>query len=213
MTTNPSPPDWRGLCEELVEALEIQLDELRFDNRLCKRARAALAAAADGPAVPEGREPASVVGEPSDEELLELWQGWNLGWDPQKGTVLMPHPAEYARAVLARWGHQPAPAVEGEVGDEARYLAKELRDQADDMSPALELFGLMHRAADLLEQRHPAPVPVAERLPELRGMFERILCVARSSGNRPVGNIELAGRLIKAVVSWAALPLPAGDVE
>ena len=35
--------DWRALSEELVEALEIQLDELRFDNRLCKRARALLA--------------------------------------------------------------------------------------------------------------------------------------------------------------------------
>jgi hypothetical protein len=41
---------------------------------------------------------------PTDEELLELWKGWNLGWDPQKGTVLMPHPAKYARAVLAKWG-------------------------------------------------------------------------------------------------------------
>ena len=37
-------------------------------------------------------------------------------------------------------------------------------------------------------------------LPELRGHFERILCVARSSGGRTVGNIELADRLIDAVV-------------
>lgn len=46
----------------------------------------------------------------------------------------------------------------------------------------------------------------AEQLPELRGMFERILCVARSTGGptyRPVGNIELADRLIDAVVSWS----------
>ncbi len=47
-------------------------------------------------------------------------------------------------------------------------------------------------------------VAVPDRLPELRGMFERILCVARSSYQKPVGNIELADRLIKAVVSWAA---------
>jgi hypothetical protein len=39
----PTSTDWRALCEELLEALEVQLDELRFDNRLCKRARAALA--------------------------------------------------------------------------------------------------------------------------------------------------------------------------
>jgi len=43
---------------------------------------------------------------PTDEELLGLWMGWNLGWDPEKGAVVMPHPAEYARAVLERWGNQ-----------------------------------------------------------------------------------------------------------
>jgi hypothetical protein len=35
--------DYRALCAELVAALEIQLDELRFNNRLCVRARASLA--------------------------------------------------------------------------------------------------------------------------------------------------------------------------
>ena len=48
------------------------------------------------------------------------------------------------------------------------------------------------------------PVAVSDRLPELRGMFERILCVARSSDQKPIGNIGLADRLIKAVVSWGA---------
>jgi len=43
----------------------------------------------------------------------------------------------------------------------------------------------------------------AEHLPELRGMFERILCVARSSDGFAVGNIQLADRLINAVVSWS----------
>ena len=57
------------------------------------------------------------------------------------------------------------------------------------------------------------PAAVSERLPELRGMFERILCVARSSDQRTVGNIELADRLIKAVVSWSALPLPSGEAQ
>ncbi len=58
------------------------------------------------------------------------------------------------------------------------------------------------------------PVPMTERLPELRGMFERILCVARSSGGLTVGNIQLAGRLIDAVVSWSgdALPVPGAEV-
>jgi hypothetical protein len=59
----------------------------------------------------------------------------------------------------------------------------------------------------------PEPVPVAERLPELRGMFERILCVARSSGGPLVGNIQLADRLLDAVVGWAgdALPVPGAE--
>ena len=48
------------------------------------------------------------------------------------------------------------------------------------------------------------PVPVSERLPELRGMFERILCVA-SSDQKPVGHIQLADQLIKALVSWGGL--------
>lgn len=40
---NTTQTDFRALCTELLEALEIQLDELASTNRLCKRARAALA--------------------------------------------------------------------------------------------------------------------------------------------------------------------------
>jgi hypothetical protein len=54
----------------------------------------------------------------------------------------------------------------------------------------------------------------AEQLPELRGMFERILCVARSSDGPTVGHIQLADQLIDAVVSWSenspAQPEPEG---
>ena len=56
-----------------------------------------------------------------------------------------------------------------------------------------------------------------EQLPELRGMFERILCVARSSGGPAIGNIQLADRLIDAVVSWSdaalAQPEPEGPTD
>jgi hypothetical protein len=48
----------------------------------------------------------------------------------------------------------------------------------------------------------PSDAPPADRLPELRGRFERILEVARYSGGRTVGNIELAGLLIRAVETW-----------
>ena len=34
-------------------------------------------------------------------------------------------------------------------------------------------------------------------------MFERILCIARSSGAPAIGNIQLADRLIDAVVGWS----------
>lgn len=51
-------PDFHALCAELLAALEIQLDELRFNDRLCVRVRAALA------------QPEPVA--PTDEELLEL---------------------------------------------------------------------------------------------------------------------------------------------
>ena len=56
----------------------------------------------------------------------------------------------------------------------------------------------------MLQLAHTDPtqlIPV-DRLPELRGRFERILCIARSPGGRTVGNIELADRLIRAVEAW-----------
>jgi len=57
----------------------------------------------------------------------------------------------------------------------------------------------------------------AEHLPELRGMFERILCIARSSDDFTIGNIQLVDRLINAVVSWSenslAQPEPAPTDE
>jgi hypothetical protein len=82
--------DFRALCAELVEELASETSLYPGHERnFVTRARAALAEQPVGP---------------TDEELLELWKGWNLGWDPQEGTVLMPHPAEYARAVLAKWG-------------------------------------------------------------------------------------------------------------
>ena len=117
------------------------------------------------PAEPEGREPASVTGQPSDEELLDLLpQGNESGfWLPKclpsdwvDGDFIAPPKAiiAFARDVLELWGNPtPQPPAEGEVGDKARYLVKELRDHADDLSPSLELFDLAHRAAELLERQ------------------------------------------------------------
>ena len=76
--------EWRALCAELLRALEIQLDDLAPSNRLCKRARLALAQ-------PEP------VG-PSNEELQKAADAMR----DENDTLSL---VEYARAVLQRWGH------------------------------------------------------------------------------------------------------------
>jgi hypothetical protein len=106
--TNP----YRALCAELLEALEIQLDELRFNNRLCIRARSLLAQP-----VAEG---------PTDEEIMELMPQQLrddlshaaraiAGFDPANikaagamRIILNRHAVDHVRAALARWGH-PTP--------------------------------------------------------------------------------------------------------
>ena len=81
--------DYKQLCAQLLEAYEILLGELRFDNRLAKRARAALAEP----------EPAG----PTDEELLQVFDTACLS---EGGTVDEIH-LRGLHAVLARWGNHP----------------------------------------------------------------------------------------------------------
>ena len=112
--TNP----YRALCAELLEALEIQLDELRFNNRLCIRARSLLAQP-----VAEG---------PTDEEIMELMPQQLrddlshaaraiAGFDPANikaagamRIILNRHAVNHVRAVLAKWSH---PTPEATVHD------------------------------------------------------------------------------------------------
>ena len=109
--------DFRALCAELTAWAEKTSAHYFQPPDVLLRARAALA---DGPAVPQGREPAAVTGRPSDEELLDLLpQGIESGfWLPKglpsdwvDGEFIAPPKAiiAFARAVLARWGN-PAPA-------------------------------------------------------------------------------------------------------
>jgi hypothetical protein len=103
-------------------------------------------ALADGPAVPEGREPASVATQPSDRELLELMPetmrdefayAATTCSDATGGQVkprifrvcLNTAALEYARAVLDRWGTSNQAEIGSSLGNA------------------------------------PAPVPVSERLP------------------------------------------------
>jgi hypothetical protein len=68
--------------------------------------------APDGPAVPDGREPASVADQPTDKELLELmpeptavelWELYDeMGGVPEDSAWCL----NYARAVLACWGNR-----------------------------------------------------------------------------------------------------------
>jgi hypothetical protein len=50
-------PNFRALCAELLAAFEIQLEEMSIDNRLCKRARAALATPPPEPPTDDDRWP------------------------------------------------------------------------------------------------------------------------------------------------------------
>ena len=81
--------DYKQLCAELLTSYEILLGDLRFDNRLAKRARAALAK-------PE-------LEEPTDKEL-DLLADCYMITDGETGAVSLEH-LDYARAVLARWGN------------------------------------------------------------------------------------------------------------
>lgn len=127
--------DWRALCAELVK----ELDDLRESSEgvaglhrngdlapwselgesgefpwlsSFDRARAALAEA-DGPAVPDGREPASVATQPSepeavgptDEQLSDI-----ADETPWRGSPRH-FGREVARATLARWGRPAAAPV------------------------------------------------------------------------------------------------------
>jgi hypothetical protein len=103
--TNP----YRALCAELLEALEIQLDELRFNNRLCIRARALLA------------QPEPEV--PTDDKLMDIALATDLVFFPYKGrgcaspymegTDITAEVLAYARAVLAKWSHPTPEATNG----------------------------------------------------------------------------------------------------
>ena len=113
----------------------------------------------DEPAVPQGREPAAVITEPSDEEwdaLVErVWdkyqtvgyQGERFMYDGDFGSAL-----DLVRKELSRWGHQPAPPADGEVAELVAALRTDAECVAAEQPDLMQLTDKqLTRAADLLE--------------------------------------------------------------
>ena len=97
---------------------KVRMWEAQIHKASCEHARAVLtrwgrpAIAPDGPAVPHGREPASVTHQPTDKELHRLMHSFVLGGESPE-DFSFDH-CGFARAALARWGR---PAIEPELGE------------------------------------------------------------------------------------------------
>ena len=168
--------DYRDLitrmANELDEYQRMLLDDCTVTHRLSNEARAALGEA-DEPAVPQGREPAAVTGQPRpmDEDwdalVNRLWskyetigyQGERFMYEGDFCTAL-----DLVRQEIARLGN-PAPQLptDGEVA-EVMGLFRHWAEAYPD-SVTVDPYWLT-RAADLLQRLNPPqPVPVSERLP------------------------------------------------
>jgi len=137
-------------------------------------------------------------------DLLKWAESVTAGWVPVPSAVTR------ARALLAEAQpvSPPEPTDEQGFANFAAWLAREMPANTIIGDPLWWAPRIARAVLRNMGRPAPEPVSVAERLPELQGMFERILCIARSSGGRTVGNIELASRLKDAVVEWAKLPVP-----
>lgn len=132
-----------------------------------------------------------------------------------------------ARAALAG---QPTPPAEGEVGEllaELEVAAVTVESEGGDHEAAA-----VRRAAELLQQQHPTPVPVSERLPAMVTDGLRVAGDCDEQGRCWAGTrafVDTSGdRDIDYPPSWElrevraqddvwlpahALPLPQGEVE
>jgi len=140
--------DYKQLCAELLDELKNAIRvihredgtrHIRSADPVITKADIALAQ----PAQPE-------EGMLTDEELWKIW-------DENDGPI----PTILRLAIAAARARRTAsePPADGEVGE----LVKELRRICFDVAPCDD--DIITRAADLLAQRHPEPVPVSERLP------------------------------------------------
>ena len=121
----PTLDDVSELCEEFGFHLDESYDNLKSAEALWEMFRAVLqrwgnlATKPDGPAVPHGREPASVTHQPTDKELHRLMHSFVLGGESPE-DFSFDH-CGFARAALARWGRpaiKPVPVAERLPGPE-----------------------------------------------------------------------------------------------
>ena len=155
---------FRAMCAELIEA--VLSDDSHIDCiQIARRARALLAE-------PEAEGP-------SDEELLDLADDLDLDrFEGERydysGTVIKEGcwELDFARAVPARWGRQPAPAADGDVAEVAAWLRLFCSEEYESRSLDPDAAWLT-RAAELLEQHHPAP-PANGEVVELVEWLRRI---------------------------------------
>jgi hypothetical protein len=207
--------DFRALCAELLMALENAISIIYCEDGtkhistakpIVNRARSALA-----------DELASVVSEPSDEEIMELWHGSD--WYNEGATLR--EFLSIARAVLARWGNLlPVPPADGEV---AELISKLQRLCADlDYDDRGDDAGCCYRAAELLQRQAPVPVSVSERLPGPEDCDAEGRCWVHqpheACPESPAWELMLAkyASANYEAVCWLpanALPLPQGEVE
>lgn len=178
MDKTPSPQMHKELLRELMDAVDsgIPVDRIR-NSPLAVRIDAALKQPAPSPE-PEGREPASVVEQPSHEEL------WEVG-DPSPELV-------------HRW------EVDGQHHTYETPLSIHIATQA------------ARWGAAQVVQRHPAPVPVAERLPGPEDCDAELYCWRWNTIGGLWARQPLARSWYEFESHWLpanALPLPKGEVQ
>ena len=128
-----------------------------------------------------------------------------------------------ARAVMSRFGHQPAPPADGEVAELVAWLRAWARGTLEEGQPATSRS--LTRAADLLErQAAPVPMAVSERLPGAEERDSDECCwwfYPETDDTLPVwvlsyGNDAWEIEKPPSPTHWLpahALPLPSGEVD
>ena len=155
----------RAALERLTVLARAELDAGRIPGQPAwERAMAdALYALAAAPPAEGG-----VVG-PSDEDLLRLMpERWTA--PVHAAAAIQAGALSYARVVWAAAASahqiQPAPPAEGEVAELMAALRADAKCiEAGRHDLCSNTADQLTRAAELLQQCHPAPVPVSERLP------------------------------------------------